>query len=36
MECLTVPSSSTSNSVQLVQLKCAGTAAQTFHLVAQS
>ena len=36
MECLTVPGSSTSNSVQLVQLNCAGTAAQTFHLVAQS
>ncbi len=36
MECLTVPGSSTADSVQLVQLNCAGTAAQTFTLVARS
>jgi hypothetical protein len=32
-QCLTVPAGSTANSVQLVQLNCAGTAAQTFQLV---
>ncbi len=34
-ECLTVPGSSTSDSVQLQQSKCSGSAAQSFRLVAQ-
>ncbi|HVV19490.1 MAG TPA: RICIN domain-containing protein [Pseudonocardiaceae bacterium] len=34
-KCLTVPGSSTADSVQLVQQSCTGIAAQSFHLVAQ-
>jgi hypothetical protein len=35
MECLTVPGSSTADSVQLQQSKCSGAASQSFKLVAQ-
>jgi ricin-type beta-trefoil lectin protein len=35
MECLTVPGSSTADSVQLQQAKCSGAASQSFKLVAQ-
>jgi hypothetical protein len=35
LECLTVPGSSTADSVQLQQAKCSGAASQSFKLVAQ-